>query len=140
VPSESIFADIHERFEDVVQKAHRARIVIVSPSLLMLSVQVVMSLLRDAQMREQAHVIQGEVSKLLADVERLDDRVRKLQTHFAQANGDIDNILTSTKKITGRAGKIDAMDFSEGERPAVPPTRHAAEDDLPELPFRRLAE
>ncbi|HET7717508.1 MAG TPA: DNA recombination protein RmuC, partial [Bauldia sp.] len=72
VPSESIFADIHERFEDVVQRAHRARVVIVSPSLLMLSVQVVMSLLRDVRMREQAHVIQQEVSKLLEDVRRLD--------------------------------------------------------------------
>jgi DNA recombination protein RmuC len=78
VPSESIFADIHERFEDVVQRAHRARVVIVSPSLLMLSVQVVMSLLRDVHMREQAHVIQQEVVKLLEDVSRLDDRVRRL--------------------------------------------------------------
>ena len=40
VPSESIFAEIHENFEAVVQKAHRARVVIVSPSLLMLSIQV----------------------------------------------------------------------------------------------------
>src|SRR5690606_20652554 len=39
VPSESIFASIHENFEGIVQRAHRARIVIVSPSLLMLSVQ-----------------------------------------------------------------------------------------------------
>lgn len=38
VPSESIFADIHENFETLIQKAHRARVVIVSPSLLMLSV------------------------------------------------------------------------------------------------------
>jgi DNA recombination protein RmuC len=137
VPSESIFADIHERFEDIVQRAHRARVVIVSPSLLMLSVQVVMSLLRDQRMREQAHIIQEEVVKLLADVERLDDRVRKLQTHFTQANGDIDQILTSTKKITGRAQKIDAMDFSEDEpqKPAKAPP--IAEDELPELPFRR---
>ena len=36
VPSESIFADIHENFETLIQKAHRARVVIVSPSLLML--------------------------------------------------------------------------------------------------------
>ena len=55
VPSESIFADIHEHFEDVVQHAHRARVVIVSPSLLMLSIQVVQALMRDARMREQAH-------------------------------------------------------------------------------------
>src|SRR5690606_30831305 len=57
VPSESIFADIHERFEELVQRAHRARVVIVSPSLLMLSIQVIQSVLKDARMREQAHVI-----------------------------------------------------------------------------------
>ena len=34
VPSESIFFDIHEHFEDIVQRAHRSRVVIVSPSLL----------------------------------------------------------------------------------------------------------
>jgi DNA recombination protein RmuC len=140
VPSESIFADIHEHFEDIVQRAHRARVVIVSPSLLMLSVQVVMSLLRDAQMREQAHVIQDEVTKLLVDVERLDDRVRKLQAHFSQATTDIDNILTSTRKITGRAQKIDAMDFSESEAKTKPAPPRRDEAEVPELPFRRIAD
>ena len=33
VPSESIFAELHEFFGDVIQKAHRARVLIVSPSL-----------------------------------------------------------------------------------------------------------
>ena len=61
VPSESIFAEIHENFEAIVQKAHRARVVIVSPSLLMLSIQVIQAILKDARMREQAHLIQGEV-------------------------------------------------------------------------------
>src|SRR5690606_31330513 len=61
VPSESVFAEIHENFEAVIQKAHRLRIVIVSPSLLMLSVQVVQAILKDARMREQANVIQNEV-------------------------------------------------------------------------------
>ncbi len=49
VPSESVFAEIHENFEAVVQKAHRARIVIVSPSLLMLSIQVIQAILKDAR-------------------------------------------------------------------------------------------
>ena len=48
VPSESIFAEIHENFEAIVQRAHRARVVIVSPSLLMLSIQVIQSILKDA--------------------------------------------------------------------------------------------
>ena len=113
VPSESIFAEIHENFEGIVQKAHKARVVIVSPSLLMLSIQVVQAVLKDARMREQAHLIQGEVLRLMEDLSRLDDRVRKLQTHFGQAHKDIDLILTSTDKLTKRGARIEAMEFSE---------------------------
>ncbi|HEY9012998.1 MAG TPA: DNA recombination protein RmuC, partial [Devosia sp.] len=116
VPSESIFADIHEHFEDVVQRAARARVVIVSPSLLLLSIQVVQALLRDVKMREQAHLIQKEVAELLADVGRLDDRVRKLQTHFNQASNDIGDILTSTGKVVRRSERIEAMDFEGAEQ------------------------
>ena len=113
VPSESIFAEIHENFEAVVQKAHRSRIVIVSPSLLMLSIQVIQAVLKDVRMREQAHLIQGEVIRLMEDVVRLDDRVRRLQTHFGQANKDIDDILVSSSKVTKRGQKIEALEFAE---------------------------
>ena len=116
VPSESIFAEIHENFEAVVQKAHRARIIIVSPSLLMLSLQVVQAVLKDARMREQAHLIQGEVVRLIDDVQRLDDRVRKLQSHFGQAQKDIDQILTSSDKVTKRGARIEALEIeAEGQ-------------------------
>jgi DNA recombination protein RmuC len=111
VPSESIFASIHEHFEGVVQRAHRARIVIVSPSLLMLSVQVLQALLKDQRMREQAHVIQGEVARLMDDLTRLDDRVRKLSGHFTAAQKDVDLILTSTEKLTRRGARIGDMEF-----------------------------
>ncbi len=138
VPSESIFADIHERFEDVVQRAHRARVVIVSPSLLMLSVQVVMSLLRDVRMREQAHVIQEEVVKLLEDVSRLDDRVRRLQTHFAQANKDIDEIATSSRKIVKRGTGITEVELEQDDTPPGQKRPAPANSDgPPELPFHR---
>jgi DNA recombination protein RmuC len=115
VPSESIFADIHEKFEDVIQKAHRARIVIVSPSLLMLSIQVVTSLLRDQRMREQAHLIQEEVGRMMEDVGRLDERVKRLQTHFAQSSKDIDEILVSTRRVTARGARIEQVELSGGE-------------------------
>ncbi len=113
VPSESIFAEVHENFEGIVQRAHKARVVIVSPSLLMLSIQVIQAVLKDARMREQAHLIQGEVIRLMEDIGRLDDRVRKLQTHFGQSQKDIDQILTSTDKITKRSTKIESMDFQD---------------------------
>ncbi len=115
VPSESIFAEIHENFEAIVQKAHRARIVIVSPSLLMLSIQVIQAVLKDQRMRAQAHVIQGEVALLMDDLGRLDERVRKLQGHFSQTQRDVDQIITSADKLTKRGAKIEALEFEAGD-------------------------
>ncbi|MBN9075359.1 MAG: DNA recombinase [Rhizobiales bacterium 65-79] len=121
VPSESVFAEIHENFEGLVQRAHRSRVVIVSPSLLMLSIQVIQSVLKDARMREQAHLIQDEVVRMMEDVNRLDDRVRKLQGHFALTQKDIEQILTSTEKVTKRGQKIEMLEFgAEREDASLP--------------------
>ncbi|GEO83620.1 DNA recombination protein RmuC [Ciceribacter naphthalenivorans] len=117
VPSESIFAEIHEHFEAIVQKAHRLRVVIVSPSLLMLSIQVIQAVLKDQRMREQAHLIQSEVVHLMEDLVRLDDRTRKLQGHFLAAQKDVDMILTSADKLTRRGAKIEALEFQTAAEP-----------------------
>jgi DNA recombination protein RmuC len=118
LPSESIYADLHEHFEDVIQKAHRARIIIVGPSMLMLSIQVMQSILRDARMREQAHLIHKEVTHLSDDVRRLQERVMKLQTHHGQAGKDIEQILTSTDKIIKRGDKIEQLDLVDDNGPS----------------------
>ncbi|KUL93222.1 DNA recombinase [Bosea sp. WAO] len=125
VPSEAIYADLHEHFDDVIQRAHRARVMIVSPSLLALAIQLMQSLVRDARMREEARVIQSEVGKLLDDVRRLGDRVDKLDTHFRQAQEDVGLIKTSAGKVTGRAERIGALEFDDGP------------GSQPNLPFAR---
>src|SRR5690606_27296706 len=113
VPSESIFAEIHEHFEIVVQKAQRSRVVIVSPSLLMLSIQVIEAVLKDQRMREQAHLIQHEVTALMDDLARLDDRTRKLQSHFLSAQRDVEQILISSDKLTRRGTKIGGFELED---------------------------
>jgi DNA recombination protein RmuC len=122
VPSESIYADLAEHFDDVVQKAHRARIMICAPNMLMLAVHTMQAILKDVQMREQAHLIQREVIHLMEDTERLRERVLDLQRHFGQANADIEKILTSSDRINSRGRKIEALEFeAEGL-----PVEHAA--------------
>ncbi|TIT87108.1 MAG: DNA recombination protein RmuC, partial [Mesorhizobium sp.] len=79
---------------------------------------VIQAILKDARMREQAHLIQGEVIRLMEDVGRVDERVRRLQTHFTQSAKDIDDILVSTSKVTKRGQKIEALEFGEGEAEA----------------------
>ncbi|PTW62687.1 DNA recombination protein RmuC [Breoghania corrubedonensis] len=133
VPSESLFAELHENFSDIVQKANRARVVIVSPSLLMLSIQVIQSILRDQRMREQAHVIQAEVRHLMEDVTRLDERVAKLQQRHGQTGEAIGQILTTTGKITRRGERIDALDLDEEDearRDVAKVARDVAQDDV----------
>ena len=90
VPSESVYAELHDGFDDVVQKAYRAQVMMVSPTLLMLAIQVIQQIQKDAQMREAADLIRTEVGHMMKDVRLLGERVRKLQTHFGQANEDIE--------------------------------------------------
>ncbi|WP_332059868.1 DNA recombination protein RmuC [Bartonella sp. CB74] len=115
VPSESIFATIYEDFESLVQKANQAHVIIVSPSLLMLSVQVVQTIMKDARMREQAHLIQSEVAKLMKDFGRMDTRVRDLQKHFYKVGEDVEAILISSSKIMKRANRIEAFELKESD-------------------------
>jgi DNA recombination protein RmuC len=114
VPSESVYAELYDGFDDLVQKAYRARVVIVSPSLLMLAIQVMQQILKDARMREAADLIHAEVGRMMGDVGRLHERVLKLQQHYGQAGEDMRQILISVEKIGARASRIDQLDFSDG--------------------------
>lgn len=118
IPSESVYADLHEQFDDLVQKAQRARVMIVSPTLMVMAIQVIKQVRKDAEMREAADQIRTEVGMMMKDVTLLSERVRKLQAHFNQANADIDSILISTGKIEKRAGKIEGLDF-DADSPAT---------------------
>jgi DNA recombination protein RmuC len=120
VPSESVYAEIHEGFDDVVQKAYRARVVLVSPSLLMLAIQVMQQILKDARMRDAADQIRTEVINMMADVERLRDRVSKLGSHFDQVGEDVRQVLISVTKIGKRAARIEELDFSPAADVASP--------------------
>jgi DNA recombination protein RmuC len=117
VPSESIYADLHDGFDDVVQKAFRSKVVIVSPSLLMLAIQVVQQIQRDSRMRAAADQIHAEVGHLMDDLKRLHDRVLKLQQHFGQANEDVRQILVSAEKIERRGTRIQEVEFEGEARP-----------------------
>jgi len=119
VPSESVYAELHDGFDDIVQKGYRAQVMLVSPTLLMLAIQVIQQIQKDSQMRQAADQIRTEVGVMMKDVRLLSERVRKLQTHFGQAGEDINNILTSTSRIEKRATKIEELEFDENDDASV---------------------
>jgi DNA recombination protein RmuC len=131
VPSESVYAELHDGFDDVVQKAFRSKVVIVSPSLLMLAIHVVQQIQRDARMREAADKIHAEVGHLMDDIARLHERVRSLERHFGQANEDVRQILISAEKVEKRGARIREVEFDGEEDLAADPVVIPA-------PMRRL--
>lgn len=133
LPSETVYAELYSNFPEVIEKSFRLKVWIVSPTTLMATLNTVRAILKDARMREQAHVIQREVLKIADDVGRLDERVGKLQKHFDQSSRDIEDIRISTNKIVGHTDRIERIQLEEdregdsaneniplaGERPTV---------------------
>jgi len=125
VPSESLYAELHDGFSDVIQKAQRAQVIVVSPNILLLAINTMQTVMKDARMREQASLIQKEVGLLLNDVRLLSERVGKLQSHLGQADGDIKNILTSTGRVAARAERIERVELAAPEAPPILAAREA---------------
>ena len=113
--------------------------VLVSPSLLMLAIQVMQQILKDARMRDAADQIRTEVISMSDDLGRLRERVLKLQKDFGNVNEDVRQILISADKIEKRAGRIEELDFSTSSDPAEPRVVAPTGSDLfPPHPLRKL--
>jgi DNA recombination protein RmuC len=120
VPSEAIYAELHSHLSKALDISFTKRVYVVSPTTLMAILNTVRAVLRDVRMRQQAAFIQEQVGKLLKDIERLNDRVGKLDRHFHLAQQDIDDISKSTRAITRTGEKIEQIetDDAKGSSPS----------------------
>lgn len=134
VPAESVFAELHDRFPMVVEEGFRRRVFIVSPTTLMATLNTIRTILKDARMREQAHVIQTEIQKMMEDVARLDKRVGQLAIHFDQTQRDIKDVLTSTGKIVKRGVAIENIQLEPAAKEEA--VHHAVPDEDTPRPER----
>jgi DNA recombination protein RmuC len=128
LPSEAVYAELHASFPELVDGAGKARVWIVSPTTLMATLTTIRAVLKDVRMREQAHVIQKKVGELGQDVNRLGDRVDKLQKHFGQAVEDVRQVAISTDKIVQKANLIRDVEIeaSDGKITEIPITPDSA--------------
>jgi DNA recombination protein RmuC len=122
LPSEAVYAELHANFPALVEDAGKARVWIVSPTTLMATLTTIRAVLKDVRMREQAHVIQKKVGELGLDVNRLGERVDKLQRHFAQVVEDVRQVAISSDKIQQKATAIRDVELgaSDGNITEIP--------------------
>ena len=113
LPSESVYAGINIHLPNSITLGRHKRVFMAGPDNLMLLLHTVRAVLRDASMSEMAGAVQSEVSKMMDDVGRLDDRVSKLINHFTQAQSDLNAIQISSRKITSRGQKIEEIEVNQ---------------------------
>lgn len=113
IPAEAIFAEIHARYADLVEIAHRARVWMVSPTTMMAILTTARAVLKDAATRQQLHVIQRHLHLLSADFERFQKRMDNLAKHIEQAHTDVSEVHTSARKITQRFGQIEKVELDK---------------------------
>lgn len=115
LPSEAVYAELHASFPELVDGAGKARVWIVSPTTLMATLTTIRAVLKDVRMREQAHIIQKKVGELGLDVNRLGERVDKLQRHFNQVSEDVRQVAISSDKIQQKAAAIQDVELGSSD-------------------------
>lgn len=110
IPAESIFAEIHANYPDLIAVSQRLKVWLVSPSTLMAVLTTAKAVLKDDATRKQVHIIQKHLHALADDFQRFEKRMDKLTKHIDLAHQDVNEVNTSAKKITSRFQKIESVE------------------------------
>ncbi|AMP90341.1 DNA recombination protein RmuC [Legionella pneumophila] len=115
IPAESIFAEIHANYPDLIAMSQKLKVWLVSPSTLMAVLTTARAVLKDDATRKQVHIIQKHLQALANDFQRFEKRMDKLSKHIDLAHQDVNEVNTSAKKITSRFQKIESVDIELDE-------------------------
>ena len=113
LPAESVFAEIHAHFPQLVEEAQRVRLWLASPTTLMAILTTASAVIKDIATRRQVNVIQEHLRYLAADFDRFRERMDRLATHIRQAHEDAQQVNTSAKKISSRFVKIEKVELED---------------------------
>jgi len=119
VPAEAVFAEIHARHRDLVDYAQKKCVWITSPTTLMAVLTTALSVIRSVETRKQIHIIKDELHKLGADFGRFQSRMDNLARHIEQAKTDVDEVHTSSRKISERFARIERVELEAPEAPKL---------------------
>ena len=113
LPAESLFAEIHAHFPELVEEAQRQRVWLVSPTTLMAVLTTARAVIKDVATRKQVHIIQEHLRYLSKDFGRFQQRMDKLAGHIRMAHEDVKQVNTSAQKISSRFTKIEKVELDD---------------------------
>jgi len=116
IPAESVFAEIHGHYPELVEFAYTCKVWMVSPTTLMAILTTASAVIMDEQTRKQVHIIKEHLSALGRDFVRFQSRMENLSRHIGLVSKDVEQVHVSARKISSRFEKIDRVELSHDEQ------------------------
>ena len=116
LPAEAIFAELNAYHSDIIEYAYKKRVWITSPTTLMSTLTTIQVIIKNKERDKYAKVIQDELKRLSIEFGRYRDRWDKLSRSIETVSKDVEDIHTTTNKITKRFDSINSVDIEKLEK------------------------
>ena len=113
LPAEAIFAEINAYHEDIIDYAYRKKVWITSPTTLISTLTVIEMLLKNIERDKYTSIIHEELNRLGVEFNRYKERWDKLSRSIDTVSRDVNDIHTTTEKITKRFDSISRVDIDK---------------------------
>ncbi|MBQ6546529.1 MAG: DNA recombination protein RmuC [Bacilli bacterium] len=115
LPAEAIFAEINAYHGDIIDYAYKKRVWITSPTTLISTLTVIQMIIKNMERDKYTSIIHEELNKLGVEFSRYKDRWDKLSRSIETVSKDVNDIHTTTEKITKRFDSISRVDIDKKE-------------------------
>lgn len=106
LPAEAIFAELHAYHSDVIEYANSKRVWIASPTTFMATLTTLQSVIINIERNKYMSLMHLEINKLGEEFKRYQERWGNLSKHLQTVTKDIDQISTTSNKISSRFDRI----------------------------------
>ena len=111
IPSEQIYLEIFNLIPEISEKFYDSKIFLISPTTLWIVLNYIETFIRDQRIGENSNLIFQQLKDLTNEISRLEVRVKKMDSHFTNAQNDLNDIVVTTNKISNKKNKILKLDF-----------------------------
>ncbi len=113
IPSEQIYIEIFKLFPELSETFYENKIFLISPTTLWIILNSIESLIRDKKIKDNSALIFQQLKDLNLELSRLENRVKKMDSHFSNAQSDLNDILITTKKISNKKDRLMKLDDAD---------------------------
>ena len=106
LPAEAIFAEINAYHPELINYAYSKKVWITGPTTLISTLSIISMILKNMERDKYAKVIHQELDKLGVEFNRYKERWDKLSRSVKTVNQSLDELHTTTEKITKRFQNI----------------------------------